>query len=163
MTDRALASKIEMTGWSTVLLGVVCIVLAAIQAVAPFLLRRLAAALDGAEDPTRAIREAWSAGAGTSALANGVFGTALIAIGVGVARRARWAHPALEGACWASIIVLAILAKPSLAPIFAMLGNGSATRPGMLATAAGLLLAQVGAVLWFLRFWRRDEVRSAFR
>jgi len=26
-----------------------------------------------------------------------------------------------------------------------------------------LVAAQVGAVVWFLRFWRRDEVRAAFR
>lgn len=163
MTDPKLAHRIEMTGWSTVLLGAVCIALAAIQAAAPPVLRRLAATLDGVEDTTRALREAWSAGAGTSAVVNGVFGVALIAIGFGVARRARWAHPALEVACWASIAVLAMLAKPTLAPFYAMVGESSATRLGMLCTEAGLLLAQVGAVLWFLRFWRRDEVRAAFR
>jgi len=163
MTDAALTRRIELTGWSTVLLGGVCIVLAAIQAVTPFLLRQVADALDAADDPTRSMREAWSAGAGTGALVNGLFGIALIGIGVGVAHRRRWAHPALEISCWASIVVLAILAKPTLAPMFALAGDDTGGGPVMLAVSVALLLAQVGAVLWFLRFWRKPEVRAAFR
>jgi hypothetical protein len=163
MTDSALARRIEMTGWSTVLLGVVCVALAAIQAVAPILLRRFAAVLDVADDPTRAMRETFAAGAGMVASVNGLFGAALIVIGIGVSRRARWAHPALTISCWASIAVLAILAKPTLAPFFAMAGNDAAAGSGMLVASVGLLVVQIGAVLWFLRFWGKPEVRAAFR
>jgi len=161
--EIALGRRIETTGWSTVLLGLVCVALAAIQAAAPILLRRFAAALDAADDPTRAMREAWSAGAGTGAWVNGLFGVALVVIGVAVARRARWAHAALRISCWASIAVLAILAKPTLAPFFAMAGDGRASGKGLLVAGAVLLVAQIGAVLWFLRFWNRPEVRAAFR
>jgi hypothetical protein len=164
MIEPSLARRIEMTGWSTVLLGILCVGLAAIQVVAPIVLRRFAAVLDSADDPTRGMREAWSAGAGTGAWVNGVFGAALIVIGIGVMRRARWAHPALEISCLASIAVLAILAKPTLAPFFAMAGNNDAAAGrGMLLASAVLLVAQIGAVLWFLRFWRKPEVRAAFR
>ncbi len=163
MTDSTLARRIELTGWSTVLLGIVCVVLAAIQAVTPALLRRFAAELDVADDSTRAIREILSAGAGIGALVNGLFGAALIPIGIGVSRRAGWAHRALLISCWSSIAVLAILAKPTLAPLFAMTGGSAAGGLGMLAVSAGLLVAQIVAVLWFLRFWRRPEVRAAFR
>lgn len=163
MTDAALTRRIELTGWSTVLLGGLCIALAVVQAATPFLMRQLASALDAADDPTRSMREAWSAGAATGALVNGLFGIALLAIGVGVARRRRWAHPALELSCWASIAVLAVLAKPTLAPLFALAGDDASGGPGMIALSAALLVAQVGAVLWFLRFWRKSEVRAAFR
>jgi hypothetical protein len=162
MIDSALARRIEMTGWSTVLLGVVCIALAAIQAVAPIVLRRFAAVLDDPDDPTRAMREAWSAGAGTGAWVNGLFGAALVVIGIAVWRRVRWAHPALTISCWASIAVLAILAKPTLDPFFAMVGDDASAGLGMLVASAVLLVAQIGAVLWFLRFWRKPEVREAF-
>jgi hypothetical protein len=145
------------------LLGVVCIALAAIQAVMPFLLDRIAAVLDATDDPTRAMREAYAAGAGAGAAVNGLFGAGLIVIGIGVSRRARWSHPALEVSCWASIAVLAILAKPTLAPFFAMAGDDATVGQGMLFVATGLLVAQGGAVVWFLRFWRRPEVRAAFR
>jgi hypothetical protein len=166
MTDSALLRRIEMTGWSTVLLGVVCVALAAIQAVTPLLLDRFAAVLDDADvadDPTRAMREVFSAGAGIGAVVNALFGAALIVIGIAVTRRARWAHPALTISCWASIAVLAILAKPTLAPFLAMAGDGASTGMGMLVASAVLLVAQIGAVLWFLRFWRKPEVRAAFR
>ena len=163
MTDSALLRRIEMTGWSTALLGAVCVALAAIQAVVPILLRRFAAVLDNADDPSRALREAWSAGAGTGAWVNGFFGAALIVIGIAVSRRARWAYPALTISCWASIAVLAILAKPTLAPFFAMEGDDASKGLGMLVASAVLLVAQIGAVLWFLRFWRKPEVRAAFR
>jgi hypothetical protein len=163
MVDSALAKRIEMTGWSTVLLGVVCVALAAIQGVAPILLRHFAAELDQPDDPTRAMREAWSAGADTSAWVNGIFGVVLVVIGIAVWRRARWAHPALTMACWASIAVLAILAKPTLAPFFAMAGGDHASGGGILVAGVVLLVAQIGAVLWFLRFWSKPEVRAAFR
>jgi len=163
MTDPTLARRLEMTGWSTVLLGALCAILAALQAVAPILLRHVAAMLDAEDDPTRAIRESWSAGAGTSALVNGLFGVTLIVIGIAVSRRARWSHRALTLSCWASIAVLAVLAKPTLAPLFAMAGDDRASGGGMLLAGAALLVAQVAAVLWFLRFWRKPEVRAAFR
>ena len=163
MTDSALLRRIEMTGWSTVLLGVVCVALSAIQAVTPLVLDRFAAVLDDADDPTRAMREVFSAGAGRGAAVNGLFGGALIVIGIAVSRRARWAHPALTISCWASIAVLAILAKPTLAPFFAMAGDDAPKELGMLVASAVLLVAQIGAVLWFLRFWQKPEVRAAFR
>jgi hypothetical protein len=163
MTDSALSRRIEMTGWSTVLLGLVCIVLALIQAVAPVVLRRMAAELDMAEDPTRAMREALAAGAGISAAVNALFGAALVVVGVAVSRRARWAHRALLVLCWSSVVVLAILAKPTMAPFFAMAGEKTTGSFGMLVASAGLLVAQIVAVLWFLRFWRRPDVRAAFR
>jgi hypothetical protein len=163
MTDSALSRRIELTGWSTVLLGAACIVLAVIQAVAPILLRRMAAELDVGDDPTRAMREVLAAGAGISAAVNGLFGAALVVVGVAVSRRARWAHRALLLTCWSSIAVLAILAKPTLAPFFAMAGEKTTGGFGMLVASATLLVAQIAAVLWFLRFWRRPEVRAAFR
>jgi len=163
MIDSPLARRIEMTGWSTVLLGAICVVLAAIQAVAPILLRRFAVVLDAEGDSTRAMREAWSAGADIGAWVNGLFGAALVVIGLAVWRRVRWAHLALTISCWASIAVLAILAKPTLAPFFAMAGDDASTGMGMLVASAVLLVAQIGAVLWFLRFWRKSEVREAFR
>jgi hypothetical protein len=153
-----------MTGWSTIALGVLCLGLAGLQAVVPILLRRLDATLDAPDDPTRAMRDAWTAGSGTGAVVNGIFGVALLFIGFGVTRRLRWAHPALEASCWASIAVLSILAKPSLAPFFALAGgNGPAAGRGMLIVAIALVVAQIGAVLWFLKFWRKPEVRAAFR
>jgi hypothetical protein len=163
MTDSTLSRRIELTGWSTVLLGLVCIVLALIQAAAPIVLRRLAAELDVADDPTRAMREVLAAGAGISAAINGLFGSALVVIGVAVSRRARWAHRALAISCWSSIAVLAVLAKPTMAPFFAMAGEKTTGGFGMLVASAGLVGAQIGAVLWFLRFWSRPDVRAAFR
>jgi hypothetical protein len=165
MTPNEMASRrVDTTGWSTIALGAVCLGLAGLQAVVPILLRRLDATLDAPDDPMRAMRDAWAAGSGTGAVVNGLFGVALIIIGFGVTRRLRWAHPALEASCWASIAVLAILAKPSLAPFFALAGgNGPPAGRGMLVVAIGLVLAQIGAVLWFLRFWRKPEVRAAFR
>jgi hypothetical protein len=163
MTDPALARRIEMTGWSSVVLGVLCVALAAIQAVAPILLRRFASVFDAAADPMRGMREAWSAGAATGAWVNGLFGLALVVVGVAVSRRARWSHRALTVLCWASIAVLAILAKPTLAPLFALTGDDAGSGHGMLIASAVLLVAQIGAVLWFLRFWSRPEVRDAFR
>jgi hypothetical protein len=161
--DPSLARKIELTGWSTIVLGAICIALGALEAVIPLLLTQFASELDSADDPLRGMREAWSAGSGISALVNGAFGIALIVIGVGVARRSRWAHPALEASSWASIAVLAILAKPSVAPLFAMAGTDASPGAGLLAVSVGLVVAQLAAVLWFLRFWRRPEVRAAFR
>ena len=163
MTEPALARRIDMTGWSTVLLGLVCIALAAVQAVAPILLRRFADVLDDPADPTRAMRAAFTAGAGLGAWINGVFGAVLVVIGIAVARRARWAHAALTVSCWASICALAVLAKPTLAPLFALTGEGATSGRGMLAVSAVLIVAQIGAVVWFLRFWSRPEVRAAFR
>jgi hypothetical protein len=163
MVESVLAKRIEMTAWSTVLLGAVCVMLAALQAVTPILLRRLPEVFDAPDDPTRAMREAWSTGAGLGAWVNGSFGVALIVIGLAVWRRAPWAHSALTAICWASIAVLAILAKPTLAPFFALTGDESGSGGVMLVAGGILLVAQIAAVLWFLRFWRRPEVRAAFR
>jgi hypothetical protein len=162
-TDPALLRRIELTGWSTVLLGFLCGAVATIQLVIPMFLDSMAEAFEGGDDPTRAMREALSAGAGTSALVNGAFGAALVVIGFAVSRRVRWAHPALTISGWASIVVLGILAKPTLAPLFALAGRSASGGTGMLLASAGLLAAQVVAVLWFLRFWRKPEVRAAFR
>ena len=122
-----------------------------------------AASLDAQDDPSRAVREAWSSGAGGSAWVNAAFGLALIAVGFGVARRAGWAHRALTIARWGSIAVLLALARPTLAPFFAMAGGGESSPAALLVVAGVLLGAQIAAVLWFLRFWRKPEVREAFR
>ena len=162
-TDPTLLRRIEVTGWSTVVLGFLCGAVATIQVVIPIFLDHMAEALGAGDDPTRGMREALSAGAGTSALVNGAFGAALVVIGVAVARRVRWAHAALTLSGWASILVLGILAKPTLAPLFALAGRSASGGAGMLLASAALLAAQIVAVLWFLRFWRRPEVRAAFR
>lgn len=163
MISTTLARRIETTGWSAVLLGVLCLFLSAVEAAMPRFLARFSEVLGSDDDPLRAMREAYSAGAGLSALVNGLFGLALIGIGIGVTRRIGWARPALEIACWASIAVLTILAKPSLAPLFVMAGEDATPGKRMLVATGVLVIAQIGAVLWFLRFWRKPEVRAAFR
>ena len=162
MTDPVLSRRLDTTAWSTILLGLLCLFLAALQAVAPVLLRSLDAMLEDPDDPTRAMREAFAAGAGTGAWVNGVFGAALIVIGIALWRRTRWSHRAMTVACWASIAVLAALAKPTLAPLFALGGAEAVAGRWMLLVSALLLLAQIVAVLWFLRFWLRPDVRRAF-
>jgi len=162
MTESELRRRIDWAGGSTVALGLICFALAGVQAAAPALLRALGSELDPAEDPGRALREAWSEGAALSAAVNILFGAALVAIGLGVSRRARWAHPALELCGWLSIAVLAILAKPSLAPFLVLAGGERGARAAIVAVGASLVLAQVAAVVWFLRFWRRPDVRAEF-
>lgn len=155
--------RVEMTGWSTVALGVVCLLLAAVEAIVPVLLRQLTAAL-AAGDTTafRATREAFARGAGTSAAVNALFGVALSVVGFAVARRLRWAHPAMTASAWASIAAIAVIAGPSVAPVVAMAGGGAAARAWIYAVTAVLVAAQIAAVLWFLRFWRRRDVRALF-
>jgi hypothetical protein len=162
MTDPAVERRIETTAWSTILLGLLCLFLAAVEVAGPILLRRLDAMLGDSDDPTRAMREAFSAGAATSAWVNGVFGAALIVIGIALWRRTPWSHRALTIACWASIAVLAALAKPTLAPLFALGGAEAVAGWSMLVVSAVLLVGQIGAVIWFLRFWLKPEVRRAF-
>jgi hypothetical protein len=162
MTEPAIARRIELTGWSTVALGLVCLLLAALQAVLPILLRQLAEAMASANDSMTAMRDAWSSGAAAGAVANAVFGVALVPIGIAVLRRRRWAHPAMEAACWASIVVMCVLAKPTLAPFFAIAGESASAGRGMLIGSAVLLVAQLVAVLRFLKFWRKAEVRQEF-
>lgn len=162
MTDPAVARKIDVAAWSTVVLGVVGLGLAALQAILPPLLDRLAASLEASDDPTGPVRGAFASGAGVSAAVNVVFGVALIVVGVGVARRARWAHAAMTAASWGSIVVVVALARPSVAPLAVMAGGGSASRAFTLGVSLALLVAQIAAVAWFLRFWRRPEVRAAF-
>lgn len=163
MPGSKIARRIDVTGWSTVGLGALCVGLSVLQVAIPIVLLRLADTLDEAGNSGKALRDAWSADAGSSAALNALFGLALIVIGFAVSRRARWAHPALEITCWASVAVLALLARPSLAPFFVLAGRDSAPGMGMLVAAAGLLVLQIAAVLWFLRFWRKPEVRAAFR
>lgn len=162
MTGSPLERRIEWTGSSSILLGVICLGIALLEAVVPALLRRLEPALGAGDDPTRALRESWSAGAPLSALLNGVFGVALVIVGFGVARRARWAHPALTIACWASIAVVVGLAKPTIDPFVALLGPGTGAHAIAWIAGGALVVAQVAAVIWFLRFWRTPEVRSSF-
>jgi len=59
--------------------------------------------------------------------------------------------------------MLLAIAQPSLAPLFVLSGGDAVARAAVLAFAVVLFFAQVGAVVWFLRFWRREEVRAAFR
>lgn len=163
MSEAALARRIEMTGWSTLVLGVACVGVSVLQAILPLVLTRLAASLGEADDGLQSMRKAWEAGAGAGAVVNGIFGAALVVIGIGIVRRRRWAHPALTACCWASIAVLAILAKPTLAPFFVLAGDQSGgSGPLLLVAALILMIAQIVAVLWFLRFWRRPEVREFF-
>lgn len=157
------AARIDAAAWTVLVLGILCLVLGAFQAVIPFVLDRLAGALDDPADPMKPLRDALAAGAGVSALLNVVFGAAAIVVGIAVARRARWAHRAFVILCWGSLVILVGLAQPSLAPIFVMAGGRGSVRGTIGVIAVVLLVAQVVAVLWFLRFWRRDEVRAAFR
>lgn len=163
MSGRELARRVELTGWSTVLLGLVCLALGLLQVALPALLARLDTALSGVDDPTSArVRQAFGRGDPWSAAVNLAFGAALVVIGVAVARRAAWSHRALTVAAWASIAALAAMAKPSIAPLLAVAGAGEGTGPVVLAIGLLLLVAQIAAVLWFLRFWRRSEVRALF-
>ena len=158
-----MARRIEVTAASAVALGAVCLLLAALEIAIPVVLRNLADA-GVVEDPSfRAVRDAFVSGAGSSAIWNGAFGVALVAIGFGVGRRARWSHPAMTFAAWGSIVALAAIAKPSLAPVVALSGESRAASAILWIVATVLLAIQVGAVLWFLRFWRSEAVRSLFR
>jgi len=153
---------VELTAASTVVVGGLCLLLAAVEAAIPALLAGLpdSGALD---DPSlRAMRDAFVSGARSSALWNAAFGIALVAIGIGVGRLARWSHPAMTVAAWGSIAALAAIAKPSLAPLAALAGNGRTGQAIVWAGGGALLAAQAGAVLWFLRFWRSDGVRELF-
>jgi hypothetical protein len=51
MTDPVLSRRLDTTAWSTILLGLLCLFLAALQAVAPVLLRNLGAMLEDPDDP----------------------------------------------------------------------------------------------------------------
>jgi hypothetical protein len=152
-----------MTAVSTVALGVVCLLFAALEVAIPILLGRLGEA-GAADDPAfRAVREAFVSGALSSAAWNGAFGVALLAIGIGVGRRSRWSHPAMTAAAWGSIVALLAIAKPSLAPVAALAGAGRGRTALVWGGGAFLLVAQAALVLWFLRFWRTEEVRGLFR
>jgi hypothetical protein len=52
--------------------------------------------------------------------------------------------------------------EATLAPLFALGGAEAVAGRFMLLVSALLLLAQLVAVLWFLRFWLRPDVRRAF-
>jgi hypothetical protein len=157
------ARRVELTAASTVALGVLCLLFAALEVTIPILLGRLEEA-GAADDPAfRAVQEAFVSGAGSSAAWNGAFGVALVAIGIGVARRSRWSHGAMTAAAWGSIVALLAVAKPSLAPVAALVGAGRGATALVWGGGAFLLAAQVALVVWFLRFWRSDEVRRLFR
>jgi hypothetical protein len=162
MSDSTVVRKIETTGWTTLLLGGLCLFVAAIQGVAPRLLARLSEGLDAADDPTRGAREAWLAGAAQGAWLNGAFGAALIVVGFAVARRLRWGHAALTAVGWISIAGIVALTKPTIAPLLVMAGVSTGARVITWCVTALLLMAQIAALFWFLRFWRRPEVRRAF-
>ena len=162
MIDPTVARKIETTGWTTLLLGGLCLFVAGVQATAPPLLARLSEVLDTADDPTRGAREAWLSGAAQGAWLNGAFGVGLLVVGFAVARRLRWAHAALTAIGWLSIAGIVVLTKPTLAPLLVMAGVSTGARAITLSVTVLLVLAQIAALLWFLRFWRRPEVRRAF-
>ena len=157
------AGKIDAAASTVLILGVLSLALGAFQAVVPPLLDHLAGSLDAADDPTRPLRDALASGSGLSAAFNLAFGAAALVAGVGTLRRARFAHRAVTILCWGSILMLVAIAKPSLAPLVVLSGGGSAARVAVTLLGVVLLSAQVGAVVWFLRFWRRDEVRAAVR
>jgi hypothetical protein len=159
-----LPRRIELTGWSTVLLGALCLGLAALELAIPVLLRRLesASGFEGAAAISR-LREAFTEGAALAAAVNALFGAALVAVGAGVCRRAAWSHRALMHVGWASIPAVAVLAGPGVAPLLAMSESTAGSTALLLGASVVLLVLQVVAVLRFLRFWRRDEVRARFR
>jgi len=157
------AGKIDAAASTVLILGVLSLALGAFQAIVPILLDRLAGSLDATDDPTRPLRDALASGSGLSATVNVVFGIAALVAGIGTLRRARFAHGAVTALCWGSIAMLLAIAQPSLAPLFVLSGGGAVARAAVLAFAVVLFLAQIGAVVWFLRFWRREEVRAAFR
>jgi len=168
MTDPAVAKRIDATAWSTALLGLLCLVLSIVQIALPVVLRPMVEAMNRelpGDPPTesQALQQVWAAGEGVGPWVNGAFGLALVVIGLGIARRSRWAHPALTIACWSSIAVLVVLARPTLAPYLAMADGRAALYRTVLAVGIALLVAQVACVLWFLRFWRTPAVRDAFR
>jgi hypothetical protein len=162
MSDPTVARKIDTTGWTTVLLGGLCLFVAGVQATAPRLLARLSEGLETVDDPMRGAREAWLAGAGQGAWLNGAFGAGLLVVGFAVARRLRWGHAALTAAGWVSIAGIVALTKPTLAPLLAMAGVSTGARAITWGVTVLLVVAQIAALVWFLRFWRRPDVRRAF-
>jgi hypothetical protein len=164
MTDDPLGRRIAVTGWSTVLLGAVCLGLAGLELLIPVLLTRLtdSGALESDASFDR-LRASFAAGAALSASVNAGFGLALGVVGVGISRRARWSHAALTFVSWASIPALVLLARPGLAPLLALSDSTAGSSLTLVIVSAILLVLQIAAVLWFLRFWKRPEVRARFR
>ena len=163
MTRESLVRRVEMTGWSALLLGIVCAGLAVLEVAIPILLRRLAAIPGLEEDPalTR-LGAAFTQGAAVSAAVNGAFAAALVAVGWSVARRLRWSHAALTAVAWASIPAMAALAVPGIAPLLALSDGTAGSKRLLVLTSVILVALQAGAVFWFLRFWRREDVRALF-
>jgi hypothetical protein len=157
------AGKIDAAASTVLILGVLSVALGAFQAIVPAILDRLGGSFDTADDPTRPLREALASGSAMSAAFNLAFGIAALVTGIATLRRARFAHRAVTVLCWGSIAMLVAIAKPSLAPILVLSGDGPLARAGVFALAIVLLVAQIAAVVWFLKFWGREEVRSAFR
>ena len=162
MTRNALVRRVELTGWSALLLGLVCMGLGGLEAAIPILLRRLAE-LPGLEDPALVrLGAAFSRGAALSAAVNTAFGVALIAVGWSVARLRRWAHAALTAVAWASIPAMALLAVPGVAPLLALAEETAGSTTILVLASVILVVLQAAAVVWFLRFWRREDVRALF-
>ncbi len=163
MSATPAARRVELTAGSTVALGAVCLLFAALEVAIPILLERLGEAGAGDDPAFRAVRQAFVSGATSSAAWNGAFGVALVVVGIGVGRRSSWSHPAMTAAAWGSIVALLAIAKPSLAPVAALVGAGRGATALVWGGGAFCLLAQAALVLWFLRFWRSEEVRALFR
>jgi len=163
VTGDPIGRRITVTGWSSVVLGLVCLGLAGLEVAIPLLLARLAAgsALEG-DAALERLRTSFAEGAALSATVNAIFGAALVLVGGGVARKARWSHGALTIVTWASIPALVLLARPGLAPLLALSDTAAGSSGALVAISALLLVLQIAAVLWFLRFWNRPDVRARF-
>jgi hypothetical protein len=141
-----------------------CLALAGLELLLPVLLARLATSgvFEGDAALDR-LRVSFSEGAALSASVNAAFGAALVVVGAAVARFVRWSHPGLTVVSWASIPALVLLARPGLAPLLAVSETTAGSSRALVGISALLLVLQVAAVLWFLRFWNRPEVRERFR
>jgi hypothetical protein len=64
---------------------------------------------------------------------------------------------------WASIPALILLARPGLAPLLALSDATAGSSRTIVIVSAILLVLQIAAVLWFLRFWNRADVLARFR
>ena len=163
MTREGLERRVEMTGWSSLLLGLVCVALAVLEVAIPVLLRELAdtPGLEGDQMLLR-LGAAFAQGAALSAAVNVAFGLTLVFVGWSVARLRPWSHRALTAVSWASIPAMAALAVPSVAPLLALGEETAGSTTLLVGASVVLVVLQAVAVLWFLRFWRREDVRALF-
>ncbi len=158
-----LTRRIDATGWGSMALGLLCVGAAFFDLALPPILARVGSALGAADDPLAPLRESLAHGAALNAAVNGAFGATLMVVGFAVTRRRPWSHRALEITCWASIPALAVSVGPALAPLGTIAGDAPGTAAVMRWTSIGLVILQVAAVLWFLRFWRSPAVVESFR